>query len=408
MPTTRCGKVRRLLKEGKAKVVKRTPFTIQLLFETTEYVDELTLGLDTGSKVIGSSVSSKTKEHYSSETVLRNDIVNLISTKRNNRRTRRNRLRYRQPRFLNRVKSKNKGWLAPSIEQKINSHLKLVDDIFSILPIGKIIVETASFDIQKMKDDSISGYDYQSGVQLGFWNVREYVLFRDMHVCQYCKGKSKDKILNVHHIKSRKTGGDAPNNLLTLCETCHKKLHNGLIVLKVSNKANLSFSDSAFMGIMRWTFYNRLKEKYRMLDVEVQNTYGYLTKNKRIENGFEKTHTIDAFCIAGNLQAIQTIENNYLIKKVRCHNRQIHKSNMLKGGKKKLNQAPFLVRDFRLFDKIKYNGQEGFIFGRRSTGYFDLRKLNGEVIHRSASHKKLKLLEKRKNYIVERLKKKGA
>ena len=408
MPTTRCGKVRRLLKEGKAKVVKRTPFTIQLLFETTEYVDELTLGLDTGSKVIGSSVSSKTKEHYSSETVLRNDIVNLISTKRNNRRTRRNRLRYRQPRFLNRVKSKNKGWLAPSIEQKINSHLKLVDDIFSILPIGKIIVETASFDIQKMKDDSISGYDYQSGVQLGFWNVREYVLFRDMHVCQYCKGKSKDKILNVHHIKSRKTGGDAPNNLLTLCETCHKKLHNGLIVLKVSNKTNLSFSDSAFMGIMRWTFYNRLKEKYRMLDVEVQNTYGYLTKNKRIENGFEKTHTIDAFCIAGNLQAIQTIENNYLIKKVRCHNRQIHKSNMLKGGKKKLNQAPFLVRDFRLFDKIKYNGQEGFVFGRRSTGYFDLRKLNGEVIHRSASHKKLKLLEKRKNYIVERLKKKGA
>ena len=408
MPTTRCGKVRRLLKEGKAKVVKRTPFTIQLLFETTEYVDELTLGLDTGSKVIGSSVSSKTKEYYSSETVLRNDIVNLISTKRQNRRTRRNRLRYRQPRFLNRVKSKNKGWLAPSIEQKINSHLKLVDDIFSILPIEKIIVETASFDIQKMKDDSISGYGYQNGDQLGFWNVREYVLFRDNHVCQYCKGKSKDKILNVHHIRSRKVGGDAPNNLLTLCETCHKKLHKGLIVLKDSNKTNLSFRDSTFMGIMRWTFYNRLKEKYGKLYVEVQNTYGFLTKNKRIENGFKKTHTIDAFCIAGNLQAMQTIENNYLIKKVRCHNRQIHKSNILKGGKKKLNQAPFLVKDFRLFDKIKYNGQEGFIFGRRSTGYFDVRKLNGEVIHRSASYKKIKLLEKRKNYIVERLKKKGA
>lgn len=71
------------------------------------------------------------------------------------------------------------------------------------------------------------GTDYQQGAQLGFWNVREYVLFRGDHTCQCCKGKSHDKILNVHHIESRKTGGDSPDNLITLCEYCHKQYHLG-------------------------------------------------------------------------------------------------------------------------------------------------------------------------------------
>src|SRR6266699_2908506 len=62
--------------------------------------------------------------------------------------------------------------------------------------------------------------NYQQGPQLGFWNVREYVLFRDGHTCKWCLGKSGDKIFNVHHIESRKTGGDSPDNLITLCETC--------------------------------------------------------------------------------------------------------------------------------------------------------------------------------------------
>lgn len=40
---------------------------------------------------------------------------------------------------------------------------------------------------------------------------------------------------------------------------------------------------------------------------------------------------------------------------------------MLKGGRKKLNQAPYLVKGFRLFDKVEFEGEECFIFGRRST-----------------------------------------
>lgn len=390
-------KARKLLKENKAKIYKKEPFTIQLLFICENQTQDITLGVDAGSKHIGLSATTKEKELYAADVELRNDIVDLLSTRRQNRRTRRNRLRYRKPRFNNRVHSKKNGWLAPSVEQKIQTHFKVVEDIHKLLPITKIVVETASFDIQKIKNPEIHNEEYQQGEQLGFWNVREYVLFRDNHTCQCCKGKSKDKILNVHHIESRKTGGNAPNNLITLCETCHKGYHNGTVKLPKTIKRGMSFKDAAFMGIMRWSFYNRLKEIYP----NVFMTYGYITKNIRIKNNLPKDHYIDARCISGNPNA-EPLGYYFYQKKVRCHNRQIHKANILKGGKKKLNQASYLVKGFRLFDKVEFEGQVCFIFGRRSNGYFDIRKLNGEVISRSVSWKKLKLLETRKSLLMER------
>ena len=390
-------KARKLLKENKAKIYKKEPFTIQLLFVCENQTQDITLGVDAGSKHIGLSATTKEKELYAADVELRNDIVDLLSTRRQNRRTRRNRLRYRKPRFNNRVHSKKNGWLAPSVEQKIQTHFKVVEDIHKLLPITKIVVETASFDIQKIKNPEIHNEEYQQGEQLEFWNVREYVLFRDNHTCQCCKGKSKDKVLNVHHIESRKTGGNAPNNLITLCETCHKGYHNGTVELPKTIKRGMSFKDATFMGIMRWSFYNRLKEIYP----NVFMTYGYITKNIRIKNNLPKDHYIDARCISGNPNA-EPLGYYFYQKKVRCHNRQIHKANILKGGKKKLNQASYLVKGFRLFDKVEFEGQVCFIFGRRSSGYFDIRKLNGEVISRSVSWKKLKILETRKSLLMER------
>lgn len=390
-------KARKLLKQNKAKVIKREPFTIQLLYGSSGYKQDINLGVDAGSKHIGLSATTETKELYAADVELRSDIVDLLSTRRQNRRTRRNRFRYRAPRFNNRVHSKNKGWLAPSIEQKIQCHFKVVEDIHKILPISKIIVETASFDIQKIKNPEISGTEYQKGEQMGFWNTREYVLYRDNHVCQCCKGKSKDKRLNIHHIESRKTGGDSPNNLITLCETCHQGYHKGTVKLPKNIKRGMSFKDAAFMGIMRWSFYNRLKEIYS----NVFMTYGYITKNTRVINNLSKEHYIDARCISGN-HNVEPLGYYFYQKKIRCHNRQIHRANILKGGKKKSNQASYLVYGFRLFDKVLYNNQECFIFGRRSIGYFNLRKLDGTKIHNSASYKNLKLLETRKNYITER------
>lgn len=254
-------RARKLLRSGKAYVVKHEPFTIQLKYGSSGYKQPVTLGIDTGSVHIGASASTKKQELYSSETVLRSgdgkaNIVRLLSKRRELRRSRRNRkTRYRKARFFNRVHRKQKGWLTPSIENKIQAHLKLVADVHKILPVTKIVAEVAQFDIQKIKNPGISGKEYQSGEQLGWANVREYVLFRDGHQCQCCHGRSGDSILNVHHIERRMTGGNAPNNLITLCETCHQSYHQGKIALPKSIHRGMRFRDAAFMGIMRWTFY---------------------------------------------------------------------------------------------------------------------------------------------------------
>ena len=402
MPTDRHGKVRHLLKDGRAEVVKCCPFTIRLLYDSTHYTQDIVLGVDAGSKHIGLSGTTETKELYASDVELRNDIVDLISTRRQNRRFRRNRkTRYRKARFLNRLSDK-KDWLAPSIRQKVDTHMTVVSRVCKILPVTKIIVETASFDIQKIKDPDISGTGYQHGEQLDFWNVREYVLFRDGHTCQCCKGKSKDPVLNVHHIESRKTGGDAPNNLITLCETCHKGYHSGAVQLPKAIHRGMRFKDAAFMGVMRWNFYNKLKEIYELQGIEIRMTFGYLTKNTRIRHHLPKEHYIDARCISGHPEAIPSNEVFYQ-KKVRCHNRQIHKNTILKGGIRKRNQTGYLVKGFRLFDKVAYKGREYFIFGRRQSGFFDLRNLSGCKVNKgSLSYRKIGFLEPRQYYLCER------
>lgn len=404
MPTNNHAKVRVLLKNGKAKVIKRCPFTIQLLYSCENKTQPISLGIDAGSKHIGISATTKGKNTralvlYEADVTLRNDIVELLSTRKEMRRARRNRkTRYRKARFNNR--RKHDGWLAPSVREKIDTHLTVIANVHKILPITKITVETASFNIQKIKNPNIKGIEYQQGEQLGFWNVREYVMWRDNHICQCCKGKSKDKVLNVHHIESRKIGGNAPNNLVTLCEYCHNQYHKGNIQLPKSIKRGASFKDSTFMGIMRWNLYDKLKETYP----NVNMAYGYATKNTRIKHNLPKEHYIDARCISDYPEAIHPFDKTvvYYQKKVRCHNRQIHKMSILKGGYRKRNQADYLVKGFRLFDKVLYKNQECFIFGRRKDGRFAIRLLDGTKINEQVLYKKLKILESAKHYIIER------
>ena len=359
MPTERHGKVRRLLREGRAAVVRRTPFTIRLLYEVPGFMQDVTLGVDAGSKTVGLSASSETKELFRSEVTLRNDIVNLISTRRESRRTRRSRkFRYRAVRFDNRHKAK--GWLAPSVKQKVDSHIRAIDLMCSILPVRKIVVEVAQFDTQWIKNPGLTGTDYQHGEQFGFWNVREYVLYRDGHQCQCCHGRSKDNILNVHHIESRKTGGDSPGNLITLCETCHKAYHKGEI--KLSVKRLRSLRDAAFMSVMRWKVYDKLKAAYPEKDVRL--TYGYLTKKKRIVNGIEKTHCTDAFCIADNLRA-KRLDDITVGRCVPRHSRSLHVFVPTKGGKRRSAIASHWIGKSRLqrFDTVRYEGKECIISG---------------------------------------------
>jgi len=392
-------KVRTLLKEGKAKVVKKTPFTIQLLHGSSGYKQPIILGVDSGYANVGLSAVTDKKELFASEVKLRTDIVKLISERRMCRRTRRSRKTwYRQPRFLNRVKSKKKGWLAPSIQHKFDSHIKIIDRVKEILPITKINVEVAAFDIQRIKNPEIAGAEYQQGEKLGFWNTREYVLYRDNHTCQSCNGKSKDPILNVHHIKSRQIGGDRSANLITLCKTCHQQHHKGEIKLKA--KQPNGFKAETFMSMVRWKIVDKLRE----LRNQVNHTYGYITKNNRIKNNIPKSHINDAFVIAGG-EGQEREETQYLQKQVRKNNRKL-----FKGIRSHIrNTAERFIHGFQRFDKVLYNNIECFIFGRRKTGYFDIRELDGNKIHASAVWRKLKLLESSNTMLIaSKLYKEGA
>ncbi|HEY4385727.1 MAG TPA: RNA-guided endonuclease IscB, partial [Ktedonobacteraceae bacterium] len=277
-------KARLLLKEGKAKIVKRIPFTLQLLYGSSGYKQEVSLGVDAGTQHIGVSATTEKAVLFEAEAQPRQDMQELLSTREQFRRARRNRkTRYRKARFLNRKKPK--GWLAPSVQHKVDCHLKTIELVHRILPVRTTTIEVAQFDLQKLQNPEIEGSSYQEGPQLGFWNTREYVLARDVHRCQWCLGKSKSPILNVHHIESRKTGGNSPDNLITLCETCHDLVHRTHQEHTIERQSK-GYRDATQMGIIRWRIYEEVKKRFP----QVHLTYGYLTKHTRISHHLEKSH----------------------------------------------------------------------------------------------------------------------
>ncbi len=288
MPTTHFAKVRRRLKENRAKVVKREPFTIQLLYETTEYTQPITLGIDAGYQKIGFSAVSEKEEIIAGEVEMLKGQTERNEERRMYRRQRRHRERYRKPRFENR--KKDKGWLAPSIQHKLDTHLRLVDFLKMILPISFVRIEVADFDIQRIQNPDIQGTEYQEGNQKGFSNLREYIFYRDGYKCQNtdCKNRNTSPILVVHHIDFNRTNNHH-SNLITLCNRCHIPAnHKGF--LKDWKPKLKPLKAETFMSTVRWRMVNQL---------QCQHTYGYQTKQKRFEHGLEKSHANDAFVIAG-------------------------------------------------------------------------------------------------------------
>ena len=278
-----------------------------------------------------------------------------------------------------------------------------------------MVVETAEFDLQLLKaieegKPVPQGEDYQQGEMYGHYNVRQYVLWRDNYTCQCCgthPSKKKEVRLHVHHLESRKVGGDAPDNQVTLCESCHEKLHKGLIAEKdFKKRKRKSTRDATFMGIMRKTLMQRLCSE---LPIPVIETRGYITKATREKLlVLPKSHTNDALAIAqgkqgfnvGYLPGIVQINKIYTIRPVRHHNRQLHKATILKGGIRKSNQTEKYVFGYCLFDKVQFNGQDCFIWGRRTTGIFTIKTINGKMIKDGISFKKLKLVEKSTSYLI--------
>ena len=407
MSTRRYGKVRHLLKEGKAVVVRRDPFTIRLAYNSGRHKQPVSLGVDAGSKHIGLSATTEKKEIFSAQIEVRQDINKLLKARRDARRSRRNRkTRYRKPRFLNRVHSKKKGWLTPSVKAKCDTHVKVIKDVCRILPITEITIEMAPFDTQKLKADILgmkapSGTDYQHGEMESFDNIKAFVRFRDGYKCAVC---GKEHVpLQVHHKKQHKDGGtDMPANLITVCADCHKAYHAEMLnskrasLMKPDTKIK-TMRDASFMGTMCWAVWNRLKA----LGIPLHMTYGYKTAETRKQYNLLKDHRIDARCISGHPDA-KPSDEWFFCKKARCHNRQTHKIKILKGDIRKRNQAEHEIKSFRLFDKVRCNNTECFIFGRRSNGYMDVRMLDGTKINAGISYKKLRFVSPAKHLLIER------
>lgn len=384
-------KARKLLKNGKAKVVDRTPFTIQLLYGTSGYKQDINLGVDAGSKYIGLSATTSERELFKAEVELRQDISKLLESRRSLRRSRRSRkLRYRPARFNNR--RNRKGKLPVSVQHKLDCHVTMIRKVCNILPVRNIIVETAEFDPHKLKNPNVSGKEYQDGGQKDFYNVKSAVLNRDNYTCQICG--EKDTILEVHHIHFRSKGGsNRMDNLVTLCSNCHGKIHNGELEF---NKHVKSFKHPSHLNIMR----KRLVEVLRSFFDNVFETFGYLTKYNREKLGICKSHSNDAFVISHNFDAKQ-FDVEYLYMKVRRHNRQLYKTKPGKGGKRRRNQSNYIINGFRRFDKVLYNDTVCFITGKRSSGYFQLKLFDETVISQGVSSKKLKLLEPVKGWLID-------
>ena len=404
MPTERTAWVAYALRHGEAKVVRREPFTIQLLRDSTHHVQEVTLGVDAGSRHVGLSATTEKKELYSAQVELRSDVSQLLTARREMRRGRRGRRHnwYRPARWANRANEGGNAALPPSVKHKADSHMRAIAFVRKFLPIAKICVELGKFDSQKIANPSISGVDYQQGTLAGWENLKAYAKWRDGQKCRACGKSAKDGArLEVHHIRRRADGGsDTPDNVVTLCHECHVAYHQGVRILKL--KRPPTHRNEAHMNSMLKYLREEMLRNFDYLGIRIGFTYGYETAIGRREHNIEKSHANDAFCIAQNFCARRNDYNNYLHRQVRRHNRQLHKTTILKGGHRKANQAPREVFGFRLFDRVRYRGRDCYVFGRRSSGSFDLRTLDGTRISAGASYKRLRRLNRTNTLLTER------
>lgn len=324
MPTKRLGKVRHLLKDGRAVIVKHQPFTIQLTYDSTTYVQELELCVDTGSQHVGVSLKSESCEYVAQQYDLLKDEKERHDDCRRYRRTRRNRLRYRAPRFNNRRASKKDGWLAPSLKNKADRHVDIVQRFCAVAPVSRVILEVGKFDTQVLAAVQEGkpiprGEDYQHGEQYGIDTLREAVFQRDSYTCRICKRSTfKDgAILHAHHAYFwRGQHGNRLSELMTVCEKCHTSAnHKPGGKLYGYDKPLPRYTGAAFMNSVRWYIYNSVKDAVGSV-CKVQLTYGAVTKRKRLELELPKSHVNDAFSM-GEFHPKKRAAEGHFIKRRR-------------------------------------------------------------------------------------------
>jgi 5-methylcytosine-specific restriction endonuclease McrA len=361
MPTTPRN-ARLLVNEGKARVVNRCPFLIQLHYATGETKQPIKLGVDTGHQKIGFSAKTEQVELISGTLTLHNDVSKKLEERRRYRRARRNRLWYRKPRFLNR--KKDEGWLAPSTQHRLESHIRLVTNIKSLLPITFTKVEVANFDAHKMQHPELTGIEYQQGELQGY-EVKEYLLDKWGRTCAYC-GRTNVPLEVEHIIPTSRGGTDRVSNLTLACRDCNLKKGDktaeefGYPTLQQQAKTPLNAP--ACLNTIRWKLVEQLGAEY---------TYGYVTKYQRTKLGLEKSHINDAFVIAGGTD--QERCRPYEVIQVRRRNRSLQVNRQ--GFKPSIRRQRY---ELQPHDLVKFEGRTYSVKGTHCLGKrVMLKNVNG-------------------------------
>lgn len=437
MPTTNC-KARKLIKNNKAVIVRRHPFTIQLLYRTGSVTQAGHIGEDTGSQNIGISVTVGNKVIIKDEHILRSSMEKrqLMETRKEYRRGRRYRKTpYRHPKWKHKTvrrynsvpdrkgrhwqkvdssyeSQRPEGWLPPSLQSKVDHHVRITKRYMETLPksITKdLVIEVGRFDMARMKDPSVHGELYQRGPQYGYENVKAYVLDRDGYKCKVCgmKGGSKRKDgsvvkLHVHHVLFKSKGAtDNPDYMACVCTECHSEANHkpgGILYEWMIKKKKFA------RGYRDATTMNVLRRRMHAAFPDAKFTYGSITAADRERLHLMKSHGNDAVAIALRDTDYTDVKNTDVAtyRQVRKGKRSLHEANPRKGRKepnrtaKRNSKNTVSVKGFHLWDTVEVNGKTGYISGFAGTSAYIKDTDDNYIIPEGKNYKQWSLSEVRR------------
>ncbi|MEG3935525.1 MULTISPECIES: RNA-guided endonuclease IscB [unclassified Microcoleus] len=406
-PLTPCkpSMAHKLLTARKAAVFRRFPFTIILKKVVTATIESISLKLDPGSKTTGIALLEGEKVIFGAELTHRGQAIKAsLDSRRALRRGRRNRhTRYRQARFLNRTRQK--GWLAPSLQHRVETTLTWVNKLRRLAPISLIVQELVRFDLQQLENPDISGVEYQQGELQGY-EVREYLLNKWNRKCAYCD--TENVPLQVEHIHPKAKGGsNRISNLCLACEKCNQKkgtqdveqflVKKPDILKHILAQAKRPLKDAAAVNSTRWALFSRLKET----GLPVLTGSGGLTKFNRTRLQLPKTHWLDAACV-GQIESLSVVTSKPLLIKTTGHGtRQMCRTDNFGFPSRYVPRNKF-VKGFQTGDIVKAvvtSGKKiGEYVGRvavRSTGSFNI---SASELVQGISHKYCKIVHHKDGY----------
>lgn len=400
------GLARKLLNDGKAAVFRRYPFTIILKVEVDSPQGPITLKIDPGPKTTGIVLVQGEKVIFGAELTHRGQTIKArLESRRLLRSGRRNRhTRYRKSRFLNRIRPK--GWLAPSLQHRVETTLTWVARLTRFAPISSITQELVRFDLQQLENPEISGVEYQQGVLQGY-EIREYLLNKWERTCAYCG--ITGIALQVEHIHPRAKGGsDRISNLCLACEKCNVKKGTQSIeqflskqpdvLRKILSQVKRPLKDAAAVNSTRWALFNRLC----MIGLTVSTGSGGLTKFNRTRLGLTKTHWLDAACV-GNIESLRILTSKPLLIKSTGHGtRQMCRTDKFGFPSRYVPRFKF-VNGFQTGDIVKAivtrGKRVGTYVGRiavRTSGFFDISTV--KTLLSGIGHKYCSIVHKKDGY----------